>query len=73
MIVAESSGEAVAMIVDKVIGVSKLAALEAAQSNQRLRIDPRFALGVATVDDRPLFVLDMARVIVIPPPLPKAA
>jgi purine-binding chemotaxis protein CheW len=73
MIVVEFSGESVAMIVDNVLGLENPQAIGPIQSNPVSRIDPRFVVGVAKVGDNSMLVLDVARTLVIAPPLPKAA
>jgi len=72
MIVVDSAGQRVAMLVDSVVGLEKLPMLSEMTATQ-VRIDPRFAIGVASVQDRKLVLIDIGRAIVIPPPLPKAA
>lgn len=73
MIVVEFAGETVAMIVDSVLGLEKPAAIFAIESSGRPRIDPHFLIGVASVGDRSMLVLDVSRTLIIPPPMPKAA
>jgi len=73
MIVVDWSGVTLALIVDKCVGLENLSSVSPISFTQRLRIDPRFTAGTATVQDRTIVILDIARTIVIPPPLPKAA
>ena len=73
MMVVEFSGETVATIVDNVLGLEKPAAILPIESNHRPRIDPHFLIGVASVGDRSMLALDVARALIIPPPIPKAA
>lgn len=73
MIVVEFAGETVAMIVDNVLGLEKPFAILPIESDGRSRVDPHFLLGVASVGDRSMLVLDVSRTLIIPPPMPKAA
>ena len=73
MIVVDCAGETLAMIVDSVTGLENLATLAPVTLHPRMRIDPRCLLGTARVGDHSLSLLDLARTIIIPPPLPKAA
>src|SRR3954454_18390651 len=61
MVVVEFSGETVAMIVDNVLGLEKPAAILPIGSNGHLGVDPHFLLGVASVGDRSMLVLDASR------------
>jgi chemotaxis signal transduction protein len=73
MLVVEQLGLTMTLIVDSVIGLEKLPTFTELAPNQRVRVDPRCAVGVANVQDQTILLLDIARTIVIPPPLPKAA
>ena len=52
MVVAETLGQTMALIVDKVVGLENLASNVSTGSISRSAIDPRYALGFATVQDR---------------------
>jgi purine-binding chemotaxis protein CheW len=73
MVVVEFAGERIAMIVDNVLGLEKPAAISPIESNVRSRVDPHFVIGVASVGDRSMLVLDVSRTLIIPPPMPRAA
>jgi len=73
MVIIESLGQTTALIVDSVVGLESLSSYWSIDSIKRSRIDPRYALGVASVNDQSLLLLDLPRTIIIPPPLPKAA
>jgi purine-binding chemotaxis protein CheW len=73
MVVIELGGETVAAIADNVIGLEKPAEILPVGSGGQTRVDPHFLIGVANVSDRTMLVLDVARSVIIPPPIPKAA
>lgn len=73
MIVIESSGQTIAVIVDSVVGLENLAKVAPVASNKRPRIDARFVIGSWQLGDRSLVLLDIAKTIVTPTPLPRAA
>ena len=73
MVITELSGETIAMIVDKVSGLERLASMSPIASNQRSRIDSRFLIGAAQIGDRRLLLLDLSRTLNVPRPMPRAA
>jgi purine-binding chemotaxis protein CheW len=73
MIIVEFDGQIDALIVDNVRGLENLGAIESNAVPKRSRIDARFTAGTARVGDATISLLDLANVLVITPPLPKAA
>jgi purine-binding chemotaxis protein CheW len=73
MIIVEFSGALLALIVDKVTGLERIAKIDPLSLRPQMRIDPRCITGTAAIGDRMVWLLELARTVVIPPPLPKAA
>jgi purine-binding chemotaxis protein CheW len=73
MIIVEFSGALLALIVDHVAGLERIANTSPVSLRPQMRIDPRCITGTAAMGDRTLWLLKLPRTIIIPPPLPKAA